>query len=307
MNARWRRWFGWSKSRASLFRECRKRYSFQYLYKYEDQVSAQLAKVLGKLADLPIQKGLLLHQEIETCLQVWQKTGEMDLATSQDRLTRRFQAVDPMSLRELRFQEVTRKEIEERLRLDLEDAQRQLLEFHQVHWPRLSGHPVVSLEKLEKFLLDGDPVWVSADLVLEDPETGGLLLVDWKTGLKEHDADDSEQLGGYILWAHERFRVPLEKIEAELVWLSSGRVDRTRRQASELQSLRDQIHADCQEMLAISDYSQISAAPAEGRCRRCPFLPLCREGAAWIDPAVKQSLLADLRREVGGSGRGARV
>lgn len=302
MNNRWRRWFGWSKSRAALFRECPKRYSFQYLFKFESGDTAAMAKILSKLGDLPIQKGILVHQEIETFLRIHERQGREDREESLRRLRARFDtqiAGACQNLREVRLLQMTLEEARERLRQDQSDALRQLETFLDHHWPRLRENQVVCFERLERFSLREFSMWVSADLVLRTPDRG-LLLVDWKTGLREHDADDSEQLTGYILWAHREFGVPVEAIEAELVWLASGRVDRTRREEVDLEALEAQIVADCLEMLSLKSYSQVEARPEESRCRRCPFLPLCREGGHWMPREDRQEVLADLRHEIRG-------
>lgn len=302
MNSRWRRYFGWSKSRAGVFRECRKRYSFQYLFKWEPGEAAAMAKRLGKLATLAITKGSLVHEEIEHFLKIRQGRGQEDVEGSRRRLAAAYDrlAADAAGqLLEVRFGFVTPAEAQERLAGDRLDALRQFDAFLDEHWPRYRDLEVLGFETLEKFTVEGTPVWVSADLVVRTPEDE-VLLVDWKTGKREHDADDSEQLTAYLLWARDRFAVPLERLAAELVWLDSGRVDRTRRDQDAVTAMAEVMRADAAEMLALESYDQIVASPEAQRCRRCPFLPLCREGAPFLDEAVRREALGALRAELRG-------
>jgi len=302
MNRHWRRYFGWSKSRAGLFRECRKRYSFQYLFKWEPGQTAAMAKALSKVNTLPIEKGVLLHREIETFLKTRRAGKPEDPEASLQRLERAFDilvAQAPRRLLEWRFGFQGGAEGEERLREAKADALEQLRAFYQDHWPRYRDLEVLAFEELERFEVAGNPLWVSADLVVQEGDT--VLLVDWKTGRRESPAAESEQLTGYLLWAKRRFRQPLEALAAELVWFPSGTVDRTTRRPEDLDAYLEQVAADCEAMLAIDSYDAIEASPAEKACTRCPFLPLCREGSgAFFDKPSRQRVLTELREELGG-------
>jgi hypothetical protein len=263
-----------------------------------------MAKILSKLSDLPIQKGILVHQEIEQFLRGIERSGKADPEASRRRLRTRFDVLlrgSRQHLREVRFRQLSSQEVQTRLEEAQESALKQLELFFTEHWPRYQDLEVVCLEKLEKFQLQNHPMWVSADLVVRDSQKN-LLLVDWKTGIREHDAGDSMQLTGYILWARETFHKPLEEIQAELVWLASGRVDRTSRNEADAEAMLEVISRESQEMLALKDYAQITANPSPHGCRRCPFLPLCKEGSEGMEPALRKQVLAGLHQEVAEQG-----
>lgn len=300
MNQRWRRYFGWSKSRAGLFAECRKRYAFQYLFKYEPGTTAAMVKIASKMATLAITKGSLVHDEIERFLKAFSARGEEDPEGARRRLEVAFDALS--NARETRLIEAAfgleaPEDLDRRLREEKQDALAQLDAFFAQHWPRYRELEILAFEELERFFVGEHPVWVSADLVVREP-AGTVLLVDWKTGRSESDAAESVQLTGYLLWAAERFQVPLDRLAGELVWLRSGRVDRTTRSSDEVSQLRHQIAEDSSTMLAIDDYDAVTASPEEGRCRRCNFLPLCREGAEHLDATLRQEALSRLRARV---------
>jgi len=69
---------------------------------------------------------------------------------------------------------------------------------------------------------NGIVVYASPDLVVRDA-TGGVHIVDWKTG-KEGKAS-IEQLAAYGLFVAERFGEPVERMTAYLVYARSGRVE----------------------------------------------------------------------------------
>ncbi len=295
MNQRWRQYFGWSKSRAGLFRECKKRYSFQYIFKFERSRPAKMAKVLSKIATLAILKGSLVHDEIETFWKAFRKTGTSDFESSKKRLTRAFDTLiiqAESKVLEARLGQMSLSETKERLEEDKLDGLNQLDSFFNDHWPRYQNLEIVCFEELERFQVGDHPVWVSADLVVRHED--GLLLVDWKTGKREQPASESEQLTAYLLWASERFGVPLENIAGELVWFQSGNVDRTTRVPSDLDDLKEVMAKDSEAMLALTSYDQIEASPAEKKCKRCNFLPLCEEGSEWMEDSQRVQILASL-------------
>lgn len=300
MNQRWRQYFGWSKSRAGLFAECRKRYAFQYLYKYEPGPTPAMVKVASKMATLAITKGSLVHDEIERFLKLYSSRGQEDADGARRRLGLAFDTLanaKDTRLIEAAFGLEAADDLDRRLREEKEDALTQLGAFFDDHWPRYRELEILAFEELERFPVGDHPVWVSADLVVREPD-GTVVLVDWKTGRREGDAADSIQLTGYLLWAAERFGVPLGKLAGELVWLRSGRVDRTTRSPKQVQELREQIAVDAAAMLAIDDYAAVTASPDEGRCRRCNFLPLCKEGAVYLDAEARSRALERLRARV---------
>lgn len=296
MNARWKQYFGWSHSRAGVFRDCLKKYCFQYVFKYEDSEPARMAKLLGKLETLPQAKGSLLHEEIERIV----KGTAGDPAGSRARLAGSFDALAreaPRRMLEVRFGQLTAEAAARKLAAEKADALAQLDRFLLELWPRYRDLELVSAEVLERFESDGLPIWVAADMVVRDP-AGELVVVDWKSGRSEHDAGESEQLTAYFFWAEKRFGAPLERIRAELVWLGSGRVDATRRDRGRVDALRARIAADVAEMTGLTSYEQVKANPSESKCRRCPFLPLCREAGSALPETAKQRVLAELRAEL---------
>lgn len=300
MNQRWRRYFGWSKSRAGLFAECRKRYTFQYLFKYEPGTTAAMVKVASKMATLAISKGSFVHDEIERFLKVFSSRGSEDQDAARHRLGTAFDTLANTKgnrLIEAAFGLEAEEDLDRRIREEKADALTQLDAFFTDHWPRYRDLEILAFEELERFPVGEHPVWVSADLVVKEAD-GTVVLVDWKTGRRESDASESVQLTGYLIWAAERFQVPLGQLAGELVWLRSGRVDRTTRSPKQVQQLREQIAQDSAAMLAIDDYAAVTASPEEGRCLRCNFLPLCREGAVYLDEAARKQALARLRDRV---------
>lgn len=281
MNRRWRRWFAWSKSRAEVFRGCPKRYSFQYLFKFEAGPAARMAKALSKLPSLAMKKGTLVHEELERWVKL--RPDARDREASHQRLDRAFRLLEGAEvapLLERVFGTWSKDECDQKVAEARQDAAAQLDRFHQDLWPGYAPLEVLACEELERTPVGEHQAWVSADLVLRD-EDGRVRVVDWKTGRRGRPADESEQLTAYIHWAAQRFGVPLDQVDAELVWLATGEVDRTARTAEDLAALEQVVARDCEAMLALESYDQIQAAPSESGCRRCAFRPLCRDD---LDP-----------------------
>lgn len=296
INNYWRRYYGWSHSRANLFRECPKRYSFQYLYKWERSPSARLTKKLSKYRTLPLEVGSLVHEAIESFLKALQRDPQASPEPFRHQLEVQFEVLRQHTrakLLEALFEIQSPDELDQRILDEADRAQGHFDAFLADHLDRYKSEKILSVEELLRHPVGEHQIWVSADLVVED-RGGTLRIADWKTGRKETPAADSIQLTAYIHWAHTRFRTPLEDIEAELVFLESGNVDRTKREAADLLALEERVRVESEAMQSLTDYGQIEAQPDPKHCRLCPFRPLCREDANPLDAKLKKAIQRDL-------------
>ena len=69
------------------------------------------------------------------------------------------------------------------------------------------------------FMLDGVKVFAIPDFAYVDAD-GSPVVVDWKTGKVREGYD--EQVLGYALYVSQRYRLPMEKVRASLVYLNEG-------------------------------------------------------------------------------------
>ncbi len=60
------------------------------------------------------------------------------------------------------------------------------------------------MERLERLEVDGVPVWVSLDVLVEDGD-GGMVVVDWKTGVAHDTSRIEGQLAVYAAYVLQRY------------------------------------------------------------------------------------------------------
>lgn len=146
------------------------------------------------------------------------------------------------------------------------------------------------VERLASMDIDGVPVWVKLDALVDDGR-GGSVVIDWKTGASHERESISTQLGIYGLYCEKVFGVPPERITTMHVNLRSGTQERHPVDREVLQGARAFILESAREMRALlsdarENQARIEEFPMlpEGSrsCGRCPFRRTC--GREQADP-----------------------
>ena len=119
-------------------------------------------------------------------------------------------------------------------------------------------------------------------------EDGSPVVVDWKTGKAREGYD--EQVLGYALYVSQRYRLPMEKVRASLVYLNDGvehQVQVDRDAVEGFKARFTQSVARMRELLADPatntprDESAFPRTEDLSACTRCAFRRPCgREEAA---------------------------
>lgn len=305
--------FSWSWSRHRAFRECRRRYWLQHYafwggWDRNSPADVREIYIQKRLNTRATWLGSLVHEAVEWVL------GEV----------RQGRYPPPEHVAE-RFERRARREIDESsrglYRLDpkkfpgfaehyygdgddperwteaIDEATRQIRElFNNPAFLRLARVPerIREVERLEQIRVDGVPVWVSLDVLVDDGKDG-FVIIDWKTG-KGHGADEvAAQLGiygVYVLSAY--FGVPpgqpgpFDRIRTMYVNLRTGERDVRPLQASDVDAAIDTIRTSSAAMKATlvdmaenvarkDDFPQLDAGSAA--CGRCVFRRTC--GREW--------------------------
>lgn len=302
--------FRWSKSRAAVFADCKRKYYLRYYAHWGgwDESAperARLAYRLGKMTTLPALVGTAVHAA----------------------LARHFQA-----LRNGQFRKLDPERPVEMMRAAWRDAKQELWKVGpKAHPPLFEIYydRVPSPEELRGFaekarqsiraiqestryrsLLALDPenyLWIdpaaekfseetcfdvspfqaiaSPDLVYR--EGGKVAVLDWKTGRKSED--DPVQLAAAGVWARRRWKLPESAIRLELVYLASGETEETAFDAARAARAEETIRRDMAEMAAFLrdpgrniplDEESFPRHHSQGFCRRCEFQQICFGGIA---------------------------
>ena len=312
----------WSYSRSRLFKNCPRAYYYRYLLRNSDE--AHRARVLGNLTTLQMAAGGAVDFVISRTLAAWRDKGELktDLDEVGERLIRRIIAESPHTVDAMRNCDQDAPKYDRHLpplasdfyNIDLgaEFTERMVTRVMQcLHtfeqgeiWERLRGFgcstwgPLVQvdLERMPFFTLNRC-IRVSAayDFALKLDST--VHIVDWKAGLHSERAlrDASDQLTVYGLWAAAEYRVPIETVRTQAVWLSEGApiwnpqplnpdlasetVDRIQQEVAEEQTRLIPVRNPDSNVVSYEvDPSAYPPNPSTSRCLECPFRKLCPAG-----------------------------
>jgi CRISPR/Cas system-associated exonuclease Cas4 (RecB family) len=316
--------FSWSKSRHEKFSECLRAY-YLYYYRSWGGWEADAAKdvrelyVLKKLANRFSWAGSVVHESIKDVLLDWQAGRVVDPATVEARARKLMQDDFRHSRGKAYWNQKYRKQFtglveheygdtvpDEAWKQNWETVRGALAWFFASRWPQLARglKPQQWLEvdagfDFAHFTLDGIKVFAIPDFAFVDAD-GTTVVVDWKTG-KARDGYD-EQVLGYALYVSQRYRVPVEKVRASLVYLNEGKEQDVTVDPAAMESFRRHFDGSVARMRAllqdVATNTPLDAPafpPTEdvGSCARCVFRRPCgREAAVAELQAQRQQQVA---------------
>ncbi|QRK08389.1 PD-(D/E)XK nuclease family protein [Archangium violaceum] len=236
--------FSWSKSRHEKLQECQRAYYFYYYRSWGGWESGAPREVrelyvLKKLGNRYTWAGSVVHDAIRDALLDWRAGREVDPAKVEKRALELMREDFRYSRGKSYWTQKYRKTFsglveheydeavpDEAWKQNAETVRSALGWFFNSSWPALvrALKPAQWLEvdagaDFSTFTLDGVKVFAIPDFAFVDAE-GSPVVVDWKTG-KARDGYD-EQVLGYALYVSQRYRLPLEKVRASLVYLNDG-------------------------------------------------------------------------------------
>ena len=229
--------FSWSKSRAEEFQECQRKYFYDRYASWggwnkNAPPEARLAYVLKNLKNRWAWKGETVHHIVEEVLKALRAGQPLDEATAETRLTEIMRR-DYRSSKAKKYFEEPKKSLglfEHEYRKPVSDAvwktihdeaaaaikyffgsdlYKELQQDDKKNW--------LVIEDLEEFEFAGAKIYVKLDFARQ--KDGFIEIYDWKTGKEEKEA--STQIGAYAIYAMKKWDVPLDKIKAYLLYLSS--------------------------------------------------------------------------------------
>ena len=236
--------FSWSKSRHEKLQECSRAYYFHYYRSWggwgaSAPEDVRELYVLKKLGNRYTWAGSMVHDALRDALLDWRagrgvdpaKVEQRALATMRDDF--RFSRNKAYRTQKGRkaFSGLMEHEYDEPVpdeawKQSAETVRSALAWFFQSRWPAFSQglKPTQWLEvdagaDFSSFTLQGVKVFAIPDFAYVDAD-GAPVVVDWKTGKVREGYD--EQVLGYALYVAQRYRLPLEKVRASLVYLNDG-------------------------------------------------------------------------------------
>lgn len=294
----------WSRTRATTFEACRRRYWFQYYRKWGGWDAGapeerRLAYRLSNMTNLVLLAGEAAHEAIKALLVAAKEGREFD-ADAAERFARdfmnevwrrakarRFLAASPKwnrPLFELYYgdgpdpEAVARAGARARAavrNLATSDFYAELLRTNRDDWFWIDEKGPID-DAAPSVRVDGARVWALPDFARRDD--GACVLYDWKSGSPK--PDDDVQILSYALHARDVWGFPVGRIRAVLVYVGDGVATRdVVVDAAGLAATEDRIRRDVAAMRALHapDPSPDAFPLVEDRstCDECFFRELC--------------------------------
>lgn len=305
--------FSWSKSRHEKFSECLRAYYLHYYGSWggwEEDAPDEKRQlyVLKKLSNRFTWAGSVVHDSIKNVLLDIRSGRRVEPEKVIDRAHRLMREDYAHSMRKGYWRERNRREFAglveheyaepiapEQWRQNWEAAKAAISWFLGSRWisvARALPHErwlEVDNKSFDDtvFVLEGVRVFAIPDFAYVD-EDGAPVVVDWKTGRVREGYD--AQVLGYALYVSQRYRFPVEKVKASLVYLNDGLEQMVQVDAPAVETFRAHFResvARMRELLAdpggnVPKPIEVFPMTADlGACARCVFRRACgREGAA---------------------------
>lgn len=294
--------FSWSKSRDACFRECRRKYWFNYYGYWNGWVASEDERVkriyyLKKLKTREIWVGERVHFVIEFILKRFFAGEEIGLSRAVNMLRRRMESDFDISKiggytgfasRAHRFfEDEYGIDINEKEKAELFDKAELCLRnfynsdiFMEIRKSNLNDW--LTLEDFLSFDFFGTRVFLSIDFAMKSGEE--VFLFDWKTG-KERQVNYKLQLALYAFYLREKFGFENKRIVAKMFYLAlgvEGKVDSFEVSFEDFEDVENILRESILEMRSLLRDPEKNLAleedfeKSEGFwCSRCQFRRVC--------------------------------
>jgi hypothetical protein len=292
--------FSWSRTRDSVFQECRRRYYYHYYGAWGGWDAGADARtracyVLKQLGTRQMWAGRLVHEAVERSLLALRAGHALSEASLIDDTVRQMreewkgsrdhvyrESPKRTGLFEHEYGVLVRGREWQALR---DHVVRCLRNFHRLpllaEIKRVSPDRFILVEDIGSFAWEGIRIFTAPDFGYWN-QADRLRLVDWKTGGSGEDA--ALQLGGYALYALEVLGVDLPRVELLEVNLREGSVASHPWDEISLERVREYIRLSVRSMKAyLEDPERNIAREANFEksedlriCRWCNFRGICR-------------------------------
>lgn len=217
---------GWSFSRFDTFQSCQRQYYFDYYgKKFAPPEIRERVEFLKNLQSPALLVGQIAHEAIASNIKsIQQESQEASLEILKEETGHAFsKALESSLLIDSHYGTELTPAQKFSLKIKLDTC---LDSFYASKWysfirslPReKKSQWVIEPEDFGEFRLDGMKAYARVDFAFPDGN-GNLIIIDWKTG-KRYEKKHALQMQGYILYIHDIYGHPLEKIKAVIEYLA---------------------------------------------------------------------------------------
>ncbi len=291
--------FSWSKSRDNIFKECNRKYFFNY-YGYwngwhsESEDRVKRIYYLKKLKTKELWVGTLVHEVIEFVLKKFRVSEIITLGHALAILEKKAESDFNISkLKEYTgFMSKAHKFFEDEYGIEISaDDKKKLLRkarlcvtnffnsdiFMEIRRTKLEDW--VTLEDFLSFDFQGTKIYLSIDFAMKVGDK--IILFDWKTG-EERLASFDLQLTLYSLYVIKKFGISTDKIETRIFNLTIDKIDNFIIDDEKIDEIKRYMQESISKMKKLLRDDSNNEAKEEDfeknegfRCSRCNFKKVC--------------------------------
>lgn len=295
--------FSWSVSRDGVFKECARKYYFEY-YGYwggwQDDAPTRTREIyiLKQLKNRWTWVGQVVHDCIARSLHNLSRSVPVLKLEEILRITRTIMRQDFRQSRSGRYRQNPKVYcglFEHEYGADVSDSEwkaaaesvdRCLITFYDSdHYAKLRDlkpEDFLEVERFSSFADDGVEVRMKLDCCTR--ETDRVVVWDWKTGRREADAGLSLQMACYAHYARQAYRVPLERVSARRFDLHRNQLYVDTVTQAELDEILAYVRGSIKDMHGLLDDVAENTATEErfrkieraNICLKCNFLKVCK-------------------------------
>jgi len=293
--------FSWSRTRDNVFKDCRRRYFYQYYgawggWEADADPLVRRLYVLKQLGTRQMWAGRLVHEAVERALLAMRDGYALSEAALIEDTVRQMRA-EWRGSRDGVYHEHPKRTglFEHEYAVPIRDGEWQALRDHVVRCLRTFHRlPLVAeikrtptdrwsfIEDIGSFTFEGNRIFAAPDFGYWNA-ADRLQLVDWKTG--GNGAEGAAiQLGSYALYALEVMGVDLQRVDLLEVNLREGKVTAHPWDAPSLDRVREHIRLSVRAMKAylkdpdknLAEEANFEKSEELRICRWCNFRGVCR-------------------------------
>ena len=295
--------FSWSKSRNDIFRECARKYYYNYYghwggWEFDAPDEVRQIYILGKLKNRFMWTGEIVHNSIKNVLEET-RSGRVPLMNRLIELTREqmrhdFESSknkrywqDPKScaLFEHEYDVAVKEEKWKDLWNHVDTCIQNFYNSDIFDTIKNIGFSLwLPIEEFQTFLFEDTKINVKLDFAYRDRD-GSITIVDWKTGKSERAGSDV-QLACYTLFAIEQWSASPEKVKTIEYNLHSKRGLTNRLNTEDIEEIKGYMRNSIREMKAllldpvqnIASKDNFAKTTNKETCNSCNFKRVCLNG-----------------------------
>jgi CRISPR/Cas system-associated exonuclease Cas4 (RecB family) len=279
-------WFikynAWSFSKHRMWKLCKLAYYYRYIgtaLKSSKDIDVMALKRLKDLKNRFAVQGIVIHEVLENQMRqhlIGRGVSEDSAKSQYVQRLEQYRKTAKDTIVEYYNGEPINEKFFDYTRSDGIDK---LGMFFGVIWPQFKGLEYLKHEKLDRFTTNNVECIVKADYVSKTKDDI-IVVSDWKTGSDNEEYESELQIGVYVLWAMDHYKIELEKVRSEMVYLTTGVMRPYEFKTDRMELIKKQIADEYAKMNENYEMEHFPPDPEPRKCVSCQFSTVCPHSLA---------------------------